>query len=69
MNELISKIPENLSNTAYIVIALIIVIGIVLITRLTGNRSKKVTKYSNISQSGMSNNQKIGENIDNKGKE
>lgn len=69
MNDLISKIPGNLSNTAYIVIALIVVIGIVLITRLTGNRSKKVTKYSNISQSGMHNNQNIGENINNKGEE
>ena len=66
MNELISKIPTNLPTWSYVLIFLGIIAGIVLITRLTGNRSKKIAKFSNISQSGSNNNQKIGENIDNK---
>jgi len=68
MKEFFEKLPGDLSDTTYIIIAIALIIGAILITRLTGNRSKKINKYSNISQSGMNNQQNIGENIKNKGK-
>ena len=68
MKEFFEKLPGDLSDITYIIIAIAVVIGAILITRLTGNRSKKINKYSNISQSGMNNQQNIGEKIKNKGK-
>jgi len=58
MKEFFEKLPGDLSDTTYIIIAIALIIGAILITRLTGNRSK----------SGMNNQQNIGENIKNKGK-
>jgi hypothetical protein len=68
MKEFFEKLPGDLSDITYIIIAIAVIIGAILITRLTGNRSKKINKYSNISQSGMNNQQNIGEKIKNKGK-
>ena len=68
MKECFEKLPGDLSDITYIIIAIAVIIGAILITRLTGNRSKKINKYSNISQSGMNNQQNIGEKIKNKGK-
>ena len=68
MKEFFEKLPGDLSDITYIIIAIAVIIGAILITRLTGNRSKKINKYSNISQSGINNQQNIGEKIKNKGK-
>ena len=68
MKEFFEKLPGDLSDITYIIIAIAVIIGAILITRLTGNRSKKINKYSNISQSGMNNQQNIGEKIKNKNK-
>jgi hypothetical protein len=68
MKEFFEKLPGDLSDITYIIIAIAVIIGAILITRLTGTRSKKINKYSNISQSGMNNQQNIGEKIKNKGK-
>lgn len=68
MKEFFEKLPGDLSDITYIIIAIAVIIGAILITRLTGNSSKKINKYSNISQSGMNNQQNIGGKIKNKGK-